>query len=107
MKITKGNSIVANDVNIYSSVFTKAIGMMFSQPKNLLFVFEKEDIIPLHTFFVFFPIDIVYLDKNKKVVEKTCMKPFAYYKPKNKAKYVIEFGKSIKQNIRISDKLSF
>ena len=107
MKITKGKSIVADNVVVYYSVFTKAIGLMFSKPKNLLFVFEKEDIIPLHTFFVFYPIDVVYLDKNKKVVEKAHMKPFTYYKPKNKSKYVVEFGKGLKQNLSIGNKLTF
>ena len=38
-------------------------------------------------FFVFFPIDVLFLDKNKKVVElKENFKPFSIYFPKNKAK---------------------
>ena len=64
---------------------------MFSKRKNLIFVFDKEEIVPLHMFFVFFPIDVLFLDKNKRIVEiKKDFKPFTYYRPKNKAMYVVE-----------------
>ena len=67
-------------------------GLMFRiKPKSLVFVFEKPKIVSLHMFFVFFPIDVLYLDKNKKVIEiKEKFMPFSFYNPKRKASYVIE-----------------
>jgi len=34
----------------------------------MLLVFKKEQTINLHTFFVFSPLDIYFLDKNKRVI---------------------------------------
>jgi len=90
----------------------KYIGLMFKFKieNNLIFEFKKEDIYPVHMFFVFFPIDVVYLNKDKVVIEiKENLKPFSYYKPKNKARYIIELEKNfIKKNkIKITDKIQF
>ncbi len=57
-------------------------------------------------FFVIFPIDVLFLDKNRKVVDlKENFKPFTFYTPKAKAKYVIELPNGIikKTNTRIND----
>lgn len=83
---------------------------MFSKQKNLIFPFNKEKIIPLHMWFVFYPIDVIYLDKNKKIVEiKENFKPFSYFSPKNKAKYVIELknGKVSKTSSKKGDYIEF
>ena len=56
-----------------------------------MFVFDKEKRISLHMLFVFFPIDVLFLDKNRKIIEiKKNFKPFTFYKSKNKANYVVE-----------------
>ena len=77
----------------YTGIWGKARGLMFSKRKNIMFVFDKEQIISLHMWFVFFPIDVIFLDKNRKVVEiKENFRPFTFYKSKKKAKYVIEIA---------------
>ncbi|MBI4141320.1 DUF192 domain-containing protein, partial [Candidatus Woesearchaeota archaeon] len=73
---------------ICNNVLSQTRGLMFSRKKTLVFVFNKEKYVPLHTFFVFFPITVLFLDDKIKVVEQTIMKPFRFYNPKNKAKYV-------------------
>ena len=35
--------------------------------KGLLFIFYIENILFLHTFFMKFPVDVIFLDKNKQV----------------------------------------
>jgi len=41
--------------------------------------------------FMFYPVDLLYLNKDKKVVErKRNLKPFHLYKPLNKAQYIVE-----------------
>ena len=83
---------------------------MFSSKKNLIFEFPKEEIIPLHMWFVFFSIDVLFLDSKKKVLEiKADFKPFTFYTPKNKAKYVLELEKGIigKTNTKPGDLISF
>ncbi len=64
---------------------------MFSPKKILVFAFNKDTHVPLHMLFVFFPIDVLYLNKNKQVIEvKQNFKPFTFYTPKVKARYVVE-----------------
>jgi uncharacterized membrane protein (UPF0127 family) len=61
----------------------------------MLFVFEREDIYSFWMRNMKFPIDIVWLDKNKRVVYiKENAKPSDYpelYTPDKKAMFVIEF----------------
>lgn len=76
-----------------NSFLSKLRGLMFSKPKNLIFVLNRESKInsTIHTFFVFFPIDVIWLDKNKKIVDhRKNVKPFSIAIPKKKAKYIIE-----------------
>ena len=62
--------------------------------KPLIFIFNKEKFIPLHMHLVFFPIDVLWLDRNKRVVElKRDFRPFRMYSPSKKAQYVIELKK--------------
>ena len=42
---------------------------MFSKQKNIVMIFNKEDFHSIHMFFVFFPIDVLWLDSDKKVVD--------------------------------------
>jgi uncharacterized membrane protein (UPF0127 family) len=65
-------------------------GLMFSRKRKCILAFSKEQIIPLHTWFVFFPIKITFLNSKKRVVERTVMQPFTTYTPKIKARYVVE-----------------
>ena len=71
-------------------------GLMFSKPKNLIFVLDKETRYGagVHMFFVFFPIDVYWFDKDKNLVDKRIhLKPFQIAIPKKKAKYVVEIVK--------------
>ncbi len=90
--ITK-KTIITKKVKYCNNIFSKGIGLMFSKrvDKALIFDFFKEKIISLHMLFVFYPIDVLFLDDKNKVVEiKENFKPFTFYTPKKKARYVIE-----------------
>lgn len=79
---------------------------MFSQKRNLIFVFDKEQRISLHMLFVFFPIWVIYLDKEKVVVHYQKLIPFlSLCYPKHKAKYVLELID--KPQAKNGDKMSF
>lgn len=101
---------MAKNAKCCKSIFAKTIGLMFSKLKPLIFIFEKEKIIPLHMLLVFYSIDALFLDKNKKIVEiKEDFRPFRFYTPKNKAMYVIELPNEIikKSGTKLGDKISF
>ncbi|MBI2661214.1 DUF192 domain-containing protein [Candidatus Woesearchaeota archaeon] len=102
--------VISKNVRFCNSILSKAIGLMFSRKsgKSLIFPFKKERIIPLHMLFVFYPIDVLFLNKNKKIVEmKENFRPFAFYTPKCKASYIIEMpqGSIRRFNLEINDKL--
>jgi len=94
------------EFKIFRSSWSKARGLMFSKKKNIIMVFNKEKRIPLHMWFVFYPIDVLFLNKNKKIVEiKKNFRPFSFYTSKNKAKYVVELTE--KHNFKIGNKIDF
>ena len=104
-------TVVSSKVTVNKSFISKAIGLMFSKnPKTLIFHFNKEKKVPLHMFFVFFPIDVLFVNKDKKIVEiKENFKPWAFYNTKSKAQYVIELPtQSInKSKTKVKDQLEF
>ena len=90
------------------SLLSQSLGLMFKFPKNdgLLFEFKKERSISLHMFFVFIKIDIVYLNKNKKVIKiKKNKKPFTPFIKGIKSKYILELKDS--KNVKLGEKLKF
>ena len=85
---------------------------MFSKKRDraLIFNFGREKVVSLHMFFVFYPIDVLFLNKDNKIVEiKQNFKPFTFYMPKNRARYIIELpaGSVERSKTRVGDKLSF
>ena len=111
VKNTTKKALLAENAKICASIFSKALGLMFSKKITpLIFIFKKEKIIPLHMFFVFYPIDVLFLDKNKIVAEvKESFKPFSFYTPNRRAMYVIELQKGIvkKTKTQVGDKIQF
>ena len=104
--------IIIEKTALCRTVFKRAAGLMLSKKENkaLIFIFSKEKIVPLHMLFVFYPIDVIFADKNKKVAEiKENFKPFTFYSPKNKAMYVVELpaGTIKKSRTEVKDVLSF
>ena len=104
---------LASVVSYCDSNAKKARGLMFTSKKTdfgMVFPYTYEKIISLHMFFVFYPIDVLFLDKNKIVVEKKeKFKPFTFYTPRKKAKYIIEFPNGIikKTKTELGDKINF
>jgi len=70
----------------------------------LLMEFNKEGRWMIHMLFVFFPLDVVWLDENMRVVDVQKGNPFDLLLiPKKKAKYVLELNAG--SGIKIKDKL--
>lgn len=112
MRITNKTkkAIVTSNARCCHSFFSKARGLMFSKQKNLIFIFGKERKAVLHMWFVFYPIDVLFVNKQQRVVEiKENFKPFSIYWPKEKAQYVIELSRGTvkKSKTAIADVLVF
>lgn len=113
LKNKRNGNILANNIGICKSIFSLAKGLMFSRRRDdfaMVLDFGREKKISLHMFFVFYPIDVVFLDEKKKVVEaKENFKPFTFYEGKSMARYAIEVvaGTVKKSGTKIGDKLEF
>jgi uncharacterized protein len=87
---TRGFTI-ANSFLRCRSAWSKARGLMFRQPQALLMEFSKPQKVSLHMAFVFFSIDVAFLDSKWRVVElKREFRPFGFYRPKARASFILE-----------------
>ena len=97
--ITK-KQIIEKEYYLCKNIVSKTIGLMFSRKKNLIFVFDREKRISLHMIFVFFPIWVIYLNKDNIAVFIKKLYPFiSYCYPKAKALYIIELVEDPKVSV--------
>jgi len=89
-------------------------GLMFHRPlgedEALLFVEKSESILgtSIHMLFVFFPIAVIWLDGQKRVVDKRLARPFRlYYAPQRPAQHFLEGHPSLLERVQIGDQLDW
>ncbi|MBI4980089.1 DUF192 domain-containing protein [Candidatus Woesearchaeota archaeon] len=87
------NKVISEKEIVCKSIFSQALGLMFHRKQNLIMVFKEERRISLHNCFVFFPIDVLIVDKEMKIVEiKKNFWPFTFWNASQKGKYVLELA---------------
>ena len=108
------NKVLAKETKLCNDVFSKTKGLMFSEiikDKGLVFIFKKDEKWSLHMLFVFFPIDVLWLNKDQRIVDmKENFAPFSLLAvPKEKARFVVELPKGTIKNSDtiIGDRISF
>lgn len=86
--------ILAKSSRICKGFLCKLVGLMFSKERpgfGIVFLFDRDTSISIHTFFVFHPIDILFLDSNSRVVEIVeKLKPFRVCFPGRAVRAVVE-----------------
>ena len=114
MPLKSNNKILLKKVKIADNMILRAKGLMFEKKKNfdyaLVFYFSNESRIgcSLHMLFMNFSVDVLFLDTQKKVVDKVTLKPWILnYTPKKAAKYVVEMPQNTTKNIKLNDKISW
>ncbi|MBI4440217.1 DUF192 domain-containing protein [Candidatus Woesearchaeota archaeon] len=77
---------------ICKTMRSKTLGLMLSQKKEtLILVLPKMQKASIHTFFMLYPIDVIYTDEKGIISEiKNNMRPWALFFPKLPARYIIE-----------------
>ncbi|HPM86176.1 MAG: DUF192 domain-containing protein [Candidatus ainarchaeum sp.] len=108
------NKTIIKKVLFARTTLERTKGLMFEDKKKfdyaLVFEFPVESKVrsSLHMIFVFFPIDVLFLNKNKVVVDKTTLNPFTpNYTPKKASKYVIEMPKGKARGIKLGQKVDW
>lgn len=103
---------------IADTIIKRTKGLMFrkSLPENegMLFVFDKEDYHGFWMMNMSFPIDIIWINKDKKVVDilkdaQPCGLICSTHKPKEKTMYVLEVNANFteKHGIKVGSTLEF
>ena len=104
------SKLLAN-VRVHKTFFSKLKGLMFSSPlkkqEGIILVLEQEDLLSIHMLFVFFPIDVLWLDKTGRVVDKKeNIQPFSLsHTPRKPAQYIVELPAGSCKNIEIGNKI--
>ncbi|MDP3728432.1 MAG: DUF192 domain-containing protein [bacterium] len=112
--ISYKNKLLARKVKVCDTIFSRTLGLMFHSKLNsgeaLLLLANKESIAQtsIHTFFVFFPIDVLWINEKKEIVDKKTVFPFhPLLSPKAPAKYVLEMGFGQLEKVKIGETISF
>ncbi len=113
INVSKGK-VLAERVRLANNFLSRAKGLMFERKSNfnyaLIISLSRETCIraTLHSFFVFFPIGVLFLNSEKKVVEKTLLKPFTFsYTPKKRSKYIVELEPEKLKEVEVGDELKW
>ncbi|MFT4308040.1 MAG: DUF192 domain-containing protein [Candidatus Woesearchaeota archaeon] len=108
LTVYKGSNPVSQP-RLARTQWEKARGLMFSRPHDVLFEFGEEEKLKFHMVFVFYPIDIIFMDKQMRVVDlKERFRPFTFYYSKACSSTVLEaYHGFIKEHgISIGDELT-
>jgi uncharacterized membrane protein (UPF0127 family) len=111
--LTSGQ-IVARHVVCCDTFWKRGLGLMFrgslAEDEVYLFVETRESVAQtaVTMVFVFFPIAVVWLDRDKRVVDKALALPFRpYYAPRKPAQYYIEGLPDLLERVRVGDQIEF
>jgi uncharacterized membrane protein (UPF0127 family) len=106
--------VVASRIVRCDTFWKRGRGLMFrralAEDEVYLFVERRESVAQtaIHMFFVFFPIAVVWLDGEKRVVDKALGQPFRpYYAPQSPARYFVEGHPSLLSAVHVGDQLEF
>jgi uncharacterized membrane protein (UPF0127 family) len=110
MKIKLKNKVI--EVGLADTFWKKLFGLSFHRNKNLLFTMDHEGRWSFWMFLVRYPIKMIFIDKNKVVIDKKEAEPLSLnpkswktYSSEKPCKYILETPFDLK--IKIGDKLDF
>lgn len=93
IKNATNGKLIALSSRLADSALSRSLGLMFSKPQQaaLVLKFPEDERINLHMAFVFYPIDVIFANRRREVVDiREDFRPFETYVSKRKAKYAIE-----------------
>jgi uncharacterized membrane protein (UPF0127 family) len=104
---TEDGEVLAKEHGVADSFVSRAVGVMFrrSFPGDaLVFEFSRERRVGIHMVFVFFSIDVVFLDDDGVVVSKKTLSPWIGY-ASERASTVVEMPAGGAEGIEEGDRL--
>ncbi|NYT20006.1 MAG: DUF192 domain-containing protein [Methanosarcinales archaeon] len=114
MLLKSNGDVIASDVEYAKSMFSQAKGLMFrsSVPDSyaMIFMLSSPKKISLHMLFVPFPLDVLFLDVDKRIVKTTYLRPWVGLGDSGeKIKYIIELpaGAMSRSDLSVGDHVMF
>ncbi len=103
---------------VTDTIFKQMKGLMFreqlKEKEGMIFIFDRDDYHSFWMMNVTFPLDMVWIDAEKKIVHmeknlRPCLVNCKTYTPSKQARYVLEVigGFADKHKIKIGDGLDF
>ncbi|NOR59696.1 MAG: DUF192 domain-containing protein [Methanosarcinales archaeon] len=87
---------IANEISYAKNIFSQMLGLMLhkSIPEDfaLIFVLKRSGTVGVHMLFMLFPIDVIFLDADKKIIGTATLKPWTGHKRMKGVKYIIEMN---------------
>lgn len=114
VQILKYNSLeIAKNIEICRTLTSQMSGLMFRShiPSNyaMIFVMKKPSSVGIHMLFMRFPIDVIFLNEEKKIIRLSHLKPWTGHSSMKNVRYVIETnpGAIEKYKLSIGRKMEF
>ncbi len=109
------NQPLARGVVRCDTFWKRGRGLMFRRRRAVadtvyLFIEKRESVTAaaIHMFFVFFPIAVIWLDAEKRVVDRKLARPFRpYYAPQKAARYFLEGAPALLDRVSVGDQLDW
>ena len=104
-KLYSKNKQISEKTKICESFFSKAIGFMFNFSKEYDSMILKSKNTSIHMLFVFFPLQIAWLNSELEIVEVKKAYPFMpYLSSKKQSSYILELKQE--RNLKIGEKIN-
>jgi len=89
--------VISESCGVVDSFFSRFRGLMLSGPRDLVLVSPREDIksSTIHMLFMRFPIDVMWLDSKRVVVDirkNIKANSLEIFRPEKPARFVVELG---------------
>jgi hypothetical protein len=105
---------IASDVKFCTTFLSRGLGLMcrrrIRENQAYIFVEPRESLTAtaITMLFVFFPIGVIWLNSNRRVVDKTLALPWRLiYAPDRPARYYVEAHPAALERVEIGDMLTF
>ncbi|MBT7608754.1 MAG: DUF192 domain-containing protein [Bacteriovoracaceae bacterium] len=107
MKLTKGDQVIAEKVKMADTIYLRTVGLMFSKSLDGFDCLWIRPCKSIHTCFMKYPIDVMFLDKKLKIVKIIKnIKPWRVTLMYFTATQCLEFsGGFLPGNLKIGDNL--
>ncbi|MEN4019042.1 MAG: DUF192 domain-containing protein [Methanobacterium sp.] len=112
VNVSKGTEMGESEVA--DTFFSRLRGVMFKSKLERGLILKLPNTrsrrgSAIHMFFVRFPLDVIFADSDKRVVDTVTIDPWKTYTPKKSAMYIIEMEKGTIQasETEIGDKVDF